>query len=193
MTCSSRAARLHFTYESEPKGSEFSLLNALEVLFLLLLFSLSACTLHQNTEKNLCMFPKEPPSSYPVCGLSEPGRPSANDWSLLWGLDGESPAPASSPCRRLGHSNVPTGCMPSSAGRLWAFEAFPNIYVSVNHEGCSLLAYLVPEPSAESSVPSSALTVLPFGLMHLPFFLLAPYLGSLFFLLPKCVPDIQNS
>ena len=79
VTCSSRAARLHFTYKSEPKESEFSLLNAFEVLFLFLIFSLSACTFHQNTEKNLCMFPKEPPSSYPVFGLSEPGRPSAND------------------------------------------------------------------------------------------------------------------
>ena len=89
--------------------------------------------------------------------------------TTLWGLAGESPVLAASPSRRR-VTPACRGCVCSSAPACSRHSSPNQVCVSVKLRGCSLSAELVPEPGAESPIPSLALMVLPLGLNHLPFF-----------------------
>lgn len=99
MTCSSREARLHFTYELVPKGSEFFLLSAFEIWFLFLFISFQPI-LSTKTWRVFACFLKN-------LLLLTQSLDCPEQVALQKPLDGESPVPASSLPRRLGHSNVP--------------------------------------------------------------------------------------
>lgn len=169
MTCSSSEARLPFTYESVLKGLEFSLLSALSFSMFILFFPFSLSPPSKFQE-----VPEELPSPRPVFRLCWPGTPSANHWSLLCGLVGESPEPGD-----------------VCASQLWSALGFWALYRDMCF--CKVMlavwAYIT---WTRRWIPHmlSCLKVLPLGLILLPFFSLAPCPTSLFFFLPNCVPGL---